>query len=60
MRHLDKEHMDNLIREYAYRWYLIRMKHGIPGSEYSDWEKAKNMIELEYRVENPIAAKQKE
>ena len=52
MKHITLEERENTIRLYAFHWWEIRMKYGIPGDEKSDWEKAEIMVSVEYRIEN--------
>jgi hypothetical protein len=52
MRHLTIEERDEQIRLYAYHWWEIRMKYGLPGSPDGDWAKAETMVSTEYRMEN--------
>ena len=53
MKHLTQEEKETAIREYAFRWWEIRMKYGINGTPEGDWAKAEVMVEAEYRIENP-------
>ena len=53
MRKLTSEEREELIRNYAYRWYEIRMKYGEGGNEKTDWERVEKMVDTEHYTENP-------
>ena len=49
---LTDEERNDLIKNYAFRWYEIRCYHNYPGDEKSDWERATKMVANEERMES--------